>query len=165
MSKSSTGARIPAAREGVAALSAYFNAHAVEYEIVEHDAAFTAAAEARAAHVPPHEAAKTVVVHDGGAYLLALVPASERLDLHKLRALLGATKSLRLASENEIAAHFSQFEIGSVPPIGDSEVVDSRLTQLDHMLCAAGDHRHSVIVSPTEIVRLTGARVGDICED
>ena len=73
--------------------------------------------------------------------------------------------TLRLASEDEIASQFSQYEVGSVPPVGEAEVVDSRLTLLDRVLCAAGDHRHSVIVKPAEIVRLTGARVGDICED
>lgn len=169
MSKSSAGQRAVVAHEGVSALSAYLNAHAVEHEIVEHNAAFTAASEARAAHVPPDEAAKTVVLHDGGAYLLALIPASERLDLHKLRELLGASKSLRLASEAEIASHFEQFELGSVPPVGKAvyagEVVDTRLTRLDRVLCAAGDHRHSVNVAPADIVRLAGARVGDICED
>lgn len=169
MSDASAGARALVAHEGAGALSAYLKAHSVEHEIVEHDAAFTAASEARAADVAPDHAAKTVVLQDGGAYLLALVPASERLDLHKLRDLLGASKSLRLASEHEIATHFTQFELGSVPPVGDvvfaGEVVDRRLTALDRVLCATGDHRHSVIVCPAEIVRLAGAKVSDICED
>lgn len=169
MSDASAGARALVAHEGVDALSAYLKAHSVEHEIVAHAVAFTAASEARAAAVAPEQAAKTVVLQDGGAYLLALVPASERLDLHKLRDLLGASKSLRLASEQEIATHFAQFELGSLPPVGDAvfagEVVDRRLTALDRVLCAAGDHHHSVIVSPAEIVRLTGAKVADICED
>jgi len=154
---------------GAGALSAYLSAHGVEHEIVEHAAAFTASSEARAAAVPPDHTAKTVVLQDHGAYMVALVPASERLDLHKLRVLLGACKSLRLASEDEIADHFAQFEVGSVPPVGSAafagEVVDRRLTALERVLCSAGDHRHSVSVSPADVVRLAGARVGDICED
>jgi len=169
MSDSSSGTRSLVAHERVGALSAYLNAHSVEHKIVEHDAAFTAASEAHAAAIPPDQAAKTVVLQDCGAYLLALVPASQRLDLHKLRDLLGASKSLRLASEDEIATHFAQYELGALPPVGDAvfagEVVDRRLTALDRVLCAAGDHHHSVIVSPAEIVRLTGAKVSDICED
>jgi Ala-tRNA(Pro) deacylase len=157
------------AHESSGALSAYLSAHGVEHEIVEHAAAYTASSEARAAAVPPDQAAKTVVLEHGGDYLLALVPASERLDLHKLREVLGVGRSLRLAGEDEIAARFGQFEVGSVPPVGDAvfagEIVDRRLTDLDRMLCSAGDHRHSVSVSPADVVRLAGARVADICED
>ncbi len=120
MSESSTGARALVAHESAGALSAYLSAHGVRHEIVEHAPAFTASLEARAAAVPPDQAAKTIVLHDHGAYLLALVPASERLDLHKLRDLLGASKSLRLAAEEEIATHFAQFEVGAVPPVGDA---------------------------------------------
>ena len=168
-SDSSTEAHALVAHEGAGALSAYLTAHGVRHEIVEHAPAFTASSEARAASVPPDQAAKTIVLQDHGAYLLALVPASERLDLHKLRRLLGASKSLRLAGEDEIAEHFAQFEVGAVPPVGDAafagEIIDRRLAALDQMLCSAGDHRHSVRVSPADVVRLAGARVGDICED
>jgi Ala-tRNA(Pro) deacylase len=89
--------------EAAAELSAYLSARSVEHRLVEHEAAFTAAEEARAAAVPPAQAAKTIVVEDSGAYMLALVPASERLDMHKLRELLGAGKGLRLATEDEMA--------------------------------------------------------------
>lgn len=158
-----------AARETAGAFSAYLSAHGVQHEIVEHDAAFTATSEARAAAVAPDQAAKTVVMQDRGGYLLVLVPASERLDLHKLREVLGASKSLRLATEEEIGAHFAQFELGAVPPVGDvafvGEIVDRRLVALERMLCSSGDHRHSVIVNPADVVRLAGARVADICED
>jgi prolyl-tRNA editing enzyme YbaK/EbsC (Cys-tRNA(Pro) deacylase) len=33
------------------------------------------------------------------------------------------------------------------------------------ILCSAGDHRHSVLVDPREVVRITAARVADICEE
>lgn len=169
MSDSSSTTRSMVAHEHAGALSTYLTAHGVDHEIVEHDAAFTASSEARAAHVSPERVAKTVVLEDRGAYLLALVPASERLDLHKLRELLGASKTLRLASEDEIAAHFAQYELGALPPLGDAmfagEIVDLRLTTHERVLCFAGDHGHSVSVSPAEIVRLTEARVGDICEE
>jgi len=50
--------------------------------------------------------AKTVVLHDRGVYLLGVIPASERLDLHKVRELLGASNSLQLASEVQMAEDF-----------------------------------------------------------
>lgn len=33
------------------------------------------------------------------------------------------------------------------------------------VLCPAGDHRHSVLLDPHEIVRITAAQTADICED
>lgn len=169
MSDVSMRSRALTAHEGAAVLSAYLSARGVKHDIVEHEAAFTAASEARAAAVPPDHAAKTVVLRDQGGYLLALVPASDRLDVHKLRDVLGAGKSLRLAREPEIAEHFMQFDLGAVPPVGSTsfvgEVIDRRLAALDRMLCSSGDHRHSVMVSPADVIRLAGARVADICED
>jgi prolyl-tRNA editing enzyme YbaK/EbsC (Cys-tRNA(Pro) deacylase) len=109
------------------------------------------------------------VLHDGVAYVIAAIPASRRLDLHKLRELLGATRQLRLASEQEIARDFPAFEVGAIPPFGPvvpaAEVIDRELLAHERILCAAGDHRHSVLVDPGEIVRITAATAADISED
>jgi prolyl-tRNA editing enzyme YbaK/EbsC (Cys-tRNA(Pro) deacylase) len=74
----------------------------------------SAVAEASVAGVPADQVAKTVLLHDGGVYVVAAVSAAARLDLHKLRELLGATRDLRLASEQEIGRDFA------VPPFGPS---------------------------------------------
>jgi len=167
MSESQPGRLV--GHQHVDAISSYLVAHGVQHEVVEHAEAFTAASEGRAAHVAADHVAKTVVLEDRGAYLLALLPASERLDLHKLRDGLGIGSSLRLATEDEMASHFSQFEIGAVPPVGEvmvaGEIVDQRLTGLDRVLCSGGDHRHSLMLDPADVVRLSDASVMDICLD
>lgn len=169
MPDSQPGSNVLVAHETAATLSAFLSGHGVVHKVIEHEPAFSAAAEARASHVPAHEAAKTVVLEDRGAYLLALVPASERVDLRKVRDIFGAGASLRMATEREIAEHFSQFEVGAVPPFGHplfaGEIVDQRLTTIERVLCATGDHRHSILLTPADVVRLAGARVGDICQD
>ena len=162
-------AGVPAAHAHVETVSSYLNAHGVEHEIVEHEETWSAADDARASSVPADQAAKTIVLSDHGAYLLAVVPASERLDLHKLRELLGATRSLQLASEEEMSESFPEFEVGAVPPVAAmvvaGEIVDRDLLKSARILCGGGDHRHSILVDPRKLVELTGARVGDICED
>ncbi len=141
----------------------------VAYELVEHDERFTAAAEARASGVEPHDAAKDVLLKGGGAYVLAVIPASERLDMRKTRELLEEASDLRLATEAEIAADFSQFEVGALPPFGPildvSQIVDRRLLDHARVLCSGGDHRHSLKVDPNDMVRLANARVADLCQD
>ncbi|HYB30625.1 MAG TPA: YbaK/EbsC family protein [Solirubrobacteraceae bacterium] len=89
--------------------------------------------------------------------------------MHKLREALGATRRLQLASEDEIALEFPSLEVGAVPPFGPMvpavEVIDRELLRHDRILFPAGDHRHSVLVDPGEVVRVTAARTGDICQD
>lgn len=97
------------------------------------------------------------------------MPADRRLDLGKLRRLLGASRTLGLATEAQIAADFPRLEVGAVPPFGPmvpaAEVIDERLLMHERVLCLAGDHRHSVLVDPRDIVRITAARTADISED
>src|SRR5690606_7045402 len=78
----------------------------VEHQVHEHAPADTAMAEAVAEHVPPQRVAKTLVLRSGDSWALAVIPASHRLDLRKLRELLGAEEELRLATEEEMGAHF-----------------------------------------------------------
>lgn len=156
------------ATTGVAAIGDYLDAEGVAYELVEHEPTMSAVAEAATTHRPQQQVAKTVVLQDARGYVLAVVPASERLDLHKVRELLGASKSLRLATEAEIARDFPTLEVGAAPPFGPmlprAEVVDKRLLDEDRILCAGGDHRHSVLLDPREVTRITGAVTADICE-
>ena len=154
---------------GVGAVLEHLGGENIDYELVEHDLTYSASAEAEATERSPEQVAKTVVLHDHGVYLLGVVPASERLDLHKVRELLGASRSLQLASEAQMAEDFPTLEVGAVPPVGpmvpSAEVVDRRLLEEDRVLCAAGDHTHSVLLDPRAIVAAADARVGDICED
>lgn len=147
----------------------YLDGQGVEYELVEHEERFTAASEARASGVEPEDAAKVIVLHRDGEYVLAVIPASERLSLHKAGALPGLEGGLSLASEKEIGGDFAQFEVGAVPPLGGllgiEQLVDSRLLDHERVLCGSGDHRHGLRVDPNDLVRLAEAVVGDICED
>src|ERR1019366_10607319 len=78
----------------VEAISGFLDGEGIAYELVEHEPVMSAAAEARVAHLPADQVAKTIVLHDGKAYVIAAIPASARLDLAKLRELLGATRQL-----------------------------------------------------------------------
>lgn len=150
-------------------VTGYLDENGVDHEVIEHPERFTAAAEARAAGVGPDDAAKDVVLRNGDAYVLAVIPASERLDLKKVQRLLDGEDRPRLATEDELAADFPEFDLGALPPFGPihdiPEIVDRRLLDHDRVLCAGGDHRHSLRIDPNEIVRLANARVADLCQD
>jgi Ala-tRNA(Pro) deacylase len=153
---------------GLRAVTDYLDGEGVAFDVVEHPTTATAAAESRVLHVPPDQMAKTVLLHDGANWVTAVVPASHRLDVHRLRTLLDAGAGLALATEEQIAEHFPRVEVGAVPPVGamlvGATVVDERLTAHDRIVCAGGDHEHGIRMSPHDVVRLSGAHVADICE-
>ena len=64
---------------------------------------------------------------------------------------------------------FPQFELGALPPLGEMlpapEIVDRRVLDHDRVLCNGGDHTHSILIDPSEIVRVSNAEVGDVRED
>jgi Ala-tRNA(Pro) deacylase len=140
----------------------------LDYEVVEHEATYSATQEAKADSVGPDDVAKTILLRDGGGYRLAVIPGSQRLDLRRTREALEADRSLRLASEKEMAADFPAFDVGALPPIGQllpaPEVVDRRLLEHDRIAFAAGDHRHGILIDPNDLLQLTQAKVADICE-
>jgi Ala-tRNA(Pro) deacylase len=157
------------APSGLDQVIGFLDEHGVDYELREHRAAFTAAEEARAAELPLDDVAKTVALRDQDGYRLAVIPASRRLDLDKTREVLGAGKSLRLATEREMEADFGQFEVGALPPLGPllsaPDVLDRRVLEHERVLCNAGDHRHGLLLDPHDLVEVIQPKVADICED
>ena len=151
----------------VAAALARLDSAGVSYRLVEHEPSYTAADEAAAAGADLPATAKTLVLIDRDRTIMAVVPASRRLDLGRARRAVGSGGRLRLATEEEAAARFPQFQVGALPPFAADavpEVIDIRLLYHATVLCAAGDHRYSVLVDPRDLFRLAEPRVADICE-
>jgi Ala-tRNA(Pro) deacylase len=157
-----------AGRLGIGAVTRYLDRERWSYDVFEHPPTFRAADEAAAAGVELYETAKTLVIRAHGGLRLVVLGASERLDLQKVRQLLG-DESARLASEQEIASGLPLFEVGAVPPLGPMvsmpQIVDERLLERPGVVCSGGDHRHGLVVRPPEMARKANARVADVCED
>jgi Ala-tRNA(Pro) deacylase len=152
---------------GAEAVTRFLDRRRARYKLSEHNETFAAVDEATAAGGVPAQMAKTVLLHDHDGFRAVVIPASERLDLHKARKGFGASEHLRLASEEEIGQKFPAFDVGAVPPfgalLGIPEILDTRLLAHDHVLCSGGDHRHTLKISPREIERLGEPLVGEVC--
>ena len=139
------------------------------YELLPHAHTESAVAEAKALGVAPDDVAKTLVVSTAEGYLRAVLPASERIDLRKLREIRGGSKTqVQLASEDDLRRDYPEFELGAVPPVGgrsDPVVVDSRVTRRDSVVIEAGSHDQSVRIPTDDLLRVAAASVADICED
>jgi len=142
----------------------------VRYELLSHARTESAGAEAEALGLVPADVAKTLVVTTPERYVRAVLPASERIDLHKLREVTGGgKKKVHLASEEDIARDYPEFDLGAVPPIGggrrDPVVVDRRLAERDSIVLEAGSHEHSLRIPAADLLRIAEAEVADICVD
>src|ERR687895_2165546 len=101
---------------GHRAVTEFLEREGVPYEVVEHERTESAAAEARATGLPPDDVAKTVVLRDQEGVRLAVIPASHRLSLHKVKRELGSS-GLRLVTEQEMGSEFGDVEGGAGPPV------------------------------------------------
>jgi Ala-tRNA(Pro) deacylase len=142
----------------------------VSYELLTHVRTESAVAEAEALGIAAADVAKTLVVTTPEGYVRAVLPASERIDLRKLRRVRGGgEKKLHLASEEQLARDYPEFDLGAVPPIGggrrDPVVVDSRLAERHSVVLEAGSHEESVRIPTGDLLRVTEAEITDICAD
>jgi Ala-tRNA(Pro) deacylase len=141
--------------------------HVAEFELISHRHTETASDEASVIGAAPDEVGKTIVLVGERGFVRVVLPASERLDLHKLRPLVGCGQSIRLATEEEIAGAYPMFELGAVPPFGgpagDAAVLDHRLALRETIVVEAGTHSASIRLATKDLVRVAEAQIADIC--
>lgn len=137
----------------------------IDYDLIEHRRTETAGDEARAIGATLDEVAKTIVLVSGERFVRAVLPASERLDLHKVQEVL-EDKHARLATEGELVSAYPMYELGAVPPFGvpagDLVLVDRRLAERDSVVAEAGSHNESVRLRTRDLLRLTAAKIEDL---
>ncbi len=151
---------------GIAAsIKCYLDEQGLPYETVRHRRVLTGGDEARALGVAPAQVAKTLLVRSRGADALVVLPASVRVDMHKLRDVLGDNHA-RLASEGEMQAEMAGFELGAVPPLGEligaRVYLDEKLEQMDEVVFSGGTHQDSVKMSGQDFIKLIHPRVADL---
>lgn len=136
----------------------YLERSGVRYDLIPHQHTSNSTYSAQAAHVPGDQFAKCVMLEDDDGYVMAVLPATRRVDLGALRQQLG--RQLGLATENELAGLFVDCEQGAIPPLGDAYGID---TILDQSLVGApdvyfegGDHCELVHVSGSDFLKLMG---------
>ncbi len=116
-----------------------------------HPEAMSAQALAATEHVSGRRVAKPVVIRMAGDLALAVVAASERLNLAALEEATGL--EVELVSEAEFAPRFEPCERGSEPPFalfGVPIFMDSKLEDEPVLLMPAGSHQDAVLLDTHE---------------
>jgi Ala-tRNA(Pro) deacylase len=114
--------------------------HQVWFETLLHCPAPSATRRARSIRVPGRTLAKAVLIIGPGEAVLAVLPATHRIDLARLANVLGQ-EEVRIATEDEVAGVFNDCERGALPPFGRSyglkTIVDVSLAANDDFVFVA----------------------------
>ena len=130
-------------------LKQYLDSAGISYECIQHPRTATTLAAARKANVPADDVAKCVLLGDDQGYLLAILPASHRLDLDEIERQFD--RRLALVNEEELGNVFADCALGAVPAMGTAygipTLLDHRLLDLIHLYFEAGSHEGLVHLS------------------
>lgn len=136
-----------------AIVEAYLRQRYKAYEHHVHATAGSAQELAAAEHVSGYRVAKPVVVKLGGDLAIAVVAATDRVNVHPLEEVSGF--HAELACEREFAERFRPCEPGAEPPLaifGLPIYVDDKLTRERTVVFQAGTHEDSAVVDTSEWV-------------
>ena len=143
-------------------LREFLDSHNTKYVAIAHSPAYTAHEVAASAHIPGKELAKTVIVKIDGKPTMAVLPASDRVDLDRLKEVAGAS-TVELASEQDFGGLFPECDVGAMPPFGnlyDMDVfVAASLAEDEDIAFNAGSHTELIRLSYKDFERLVTPKV------
>jgi Ala-tRNA(Pro) deacylase len=145
-------------------LETYLRSQQVPFGVHPHEPAYTTQGVAEREHIPAQLMVKVVMaIADGEPVMLAL-PTTRRVELARLRTLLGA-HTVRLADESELAACFPDCDLGAMPPFGNlygmRVFVDRSLVTDRAIFFQAGSHRIALSIAYVDFLWLVAPTVGE----
>jgi Ala-tRNA(Pro) deacylase len=145
-------------------LKEFLDREQIKYVTIKHSPAYTASQIAQSAHIPGKELAKTVIVRLDGNYAMAVLPASAKIDVHKLAEGTNVRKA-ELATETEFQSLFPGVELGAMPPFGNLYGLmvysDPSLREDKEIAFNAGSHTELVRMSYEDFERLVQPKLID----
>lgn len=137
-------------------LEQYLDRQGIAYDAKKHDRTDCAAQSAAVSKVDVNCMAKAVVLSTRNEHVVAVVPASRKVELAKVGGCIG--QPVALATEPDLAELFPDCEAGAIPPVGAAyglrTVVDDSLEEHQDLYFEAGDHRTLIHMSGDEFHRL-----------
>jgi Ala-tRNA(Pro) deacylase len=138
-------------------LREFLDSNHIRYSTILHSVAYTADMTAALTHISGKELAKTVIVRLDGELAMAVLPASEHIDLRRLKTVTGS-ESCCIAMEEDFQALFPECQVGAMPPFGNlygmQVYVDESLTRDKEIAFSAGSHSELIRMSYDDFARL-----------
>jgi len=147
-------------------LESHLNAKHVRFSMIFHPPTDSAQMSAAAMHLPGKEVAKAVALQAGNREILAVLPASYRINFEKLSAITGA--DVRLMDEERYSELFPDCERGVIPAFGELYGVpvylDEALAEDPEIILSAGTYHDSVLMGNVDFVHLAEPQVCSFAE-
>ena len=128
----------------------------VPFEVIPHQEALTSIDEARAIGIDADEVLKTVVFTTRYGYVIAVLPASRRVAVERIREATGDQQA-RLANEGQLRHEFPDIELGAFPPMGSflqaPTFVDPEVFHHTTVAFAAGTTTESIRMRTDDLFR------------
>jgi Ala-tRNA(Pro) deacylase len=141
-----------------ASVEGYLAREGVGYGTILHEPTQDSSHSAQAAHIPGDRLAKCVMLADDKGYLMAVIPATHKVDLGALHRELN--RNLGLATDRELIDLFKDCEPGALPPLGRAYgidmILDESLADSPDVYFEAGDHRALVHLDGSDFQKLMG---------
>ena len=143
-------------------LKDFLDSHNIRYITLTHSPAYTAQAIAHTAHISGKELAKTVILKVDGELVMAVLPATHKVNLDVCKQSLGA-KRVTLAEERDFMSTFPGCELGAMPPFGNlwdvPVYVAQRLAEDETIAFNAGSHTELIQMSYADFEQLVKPKV------
>ena len=118
---------------------------------------------ARALGVSPEQVIKTLVFLVDGKPVVYITNGPEKVDKRVLARHFGVGRKKVKLADGDTVRQLTGYPPGGVPPFGHATrlpvFIDARVLELSVVYGGGGDDRTMLRVSPTEIVRVTGATI------
>jgi len=143
-------------------LKEFLDNNKIKYVSITHSSAYTAQEIAASAHIPGKELAKTVILKIDGKMVMAVLPASYKVDFDLLKEAAGVS-SIRLADEHEFVDKFPGCEPGAMPPFGNLYGIDvyaaKSLSEDEEIAFNAGTHTELIKMDYKDFERLVKPKI------
>ncbi len=140
----------------------FLDTNGVKYVTIMHSPAYTAQEIAASAHIPGKELAKTVMIKLDGKMAMAVLTASARVDLERLRQAAGVAKA-EIAGEQEFKDRFPECDVGAMPPFGNlyelPVFADKALSEDREIVFNAGSHKELIRLAYQDFERLVRPKI------
>jgi len=108
------------------------------------------------ANIPSRSLYYPVVLRDGFGLMMAVLPASHKMNVERLAKVLG--RNIGLAYQTQLSSLFADCQPGQIPPIGQAyglrTVIDAALSTPEEVYIVAGDHSRLIKLSRKDFMML-----------
>ncbi|HYL82630.1 MAG TPA: YbaK/EbsC family protein [Candidatus Angelobacter sp.] len=147
-------------------LQSHLRVKHVAYSMIFHPPTNSAQMPASAMHLPGKEVAKAVALQAGNREILAVLPASYRVNFEKLSTITGA--DVRLMDEEAYSELFPDCERGVIPAFGELYGVpvylDEALAEDPEIILSAGTYHDSVRMGNVDFMHLAEPQICSFAE-